>query len=154
MCKNSKWIWYHPDLIDCARELRKNSTKAEHLLWKRLKGRQLMGYRFHRQKPLLYYIVNFYCPELKLAIEVEGSIHEREDVAYRDTIRIQELGDYGIKILQFSNYEVFTDIKKVIWEVEDWIEQNIDSLGVSKDTPPATQYSVASPSCQSGRSTD
>ena len=119
MCKNNNWIWYHPDLIDCARDLRKNPTKAEHLLWQRLKG-----YRFHRQKPLLYYIVDFYCPKLKLAIEVEGSIHEREDVAYRDTIRLDELGDFGIEILQFSNYEVFTDIRKVIWEVEEWIEQN------------------------------
>ncbi len=72
--------------------------------------------------------MDFYCPKLKLAIEVEGSIHEREDVAYRDAIRLGELGDYGIEILQFSNYEVFTDIRKVIWEVEDWIEQNIDSL--------------------------
>ena len=87
-----------------------------------------MGYRFHRQKPLLYYIVDFYCPRLKLAIEVEGSIHEKEDVAHRDTIRLHELGDYGIKILQFSNYEVFTDSRKVIWEVEDWIERNIESL--------------------------
>ena len=128
MCKNNNWIWYHPDLIGCARELRKNPTKAEHLLWQRLKGRQLKGCRFHRQKPLLYYIVDFYCPKLKLALEVEGSIHEREDVAYRDPIRLGELEDYGIKILQFSNYEVFTDIRKVIWEVEEWIEQNIDSL--------------------------
>jgi len=72
--------------------------------------------------------VDFYCPKLKLAIEVEGSIHERENVAYRDAIRLGELEDCGIKILQFSNYEVFTDIRKVIWEVEDWIERNIESL--------------------------
>jgi very-short-patch-repair endonuclease len=124
MCKNNNWIWYYPDLTYCAIELRKNPTKAEHMLWQRLKGRQMKGYRFNRQKPLLHYIVDFYCSKLKLAIEVEGSIHEREDVAYRDAIRLGELGEYGIKVLQFSNYEVFRDIRKVIWDIEDWIEKN------------------------------
>ena len=100
MCKNNNWIWYHPDLTGCARELRKNPTKAEHLLWQRLKRGQMRGYHFHRQKPLLYYIVDFYCPKLKLAIEIEGPVHEREEVAYKDAIRLDELRDYDPAIFK------------------------------------------------------
>ena len=66
MCKNNNWIWYHPDLIGCAIELRKGPTKAEHLFWQRIKGRQLMGYRFHRQKPLLLLHCGFLLSETKI----------------------------------------------------------------------------------------
>ena len=77
-----KIIPYDPKLKQLARELRNKSTLAEVLLWKHLKGKQIQGYDFHRQKPLDQYIVDFFCSELMLAIEIDGDSHdykERED---------------------------------------------------------------------------
>ena len=129
MCNKNNRIWYHPDLVGCAREFRNNPTSAEYALWQSLKGKKVKGYDFHRQKPLLYYIVDFYCSKLKLAIEVDGSIHLREDRIFHDTLRSDELSDYGVKILRFSNDEVLTNMKKVIMEIEEWIEQRNPTFG-------------------------
>lgn len=87
MPKQRRIIWYHPNLKEQARDLRNNSTEAESILWKRLKGKQIKGYDFHRQKPLLYYIVDFYCHELNLIIELDGKIHLNEDNKIRDLVR-------------------------------------------------------------------
>jgi len=69
-------IPYNPKLKERARELRKKMTLAETLLWKRLKGKQLCGYDFDRQRPIGRRIVDFYCKELKLAVDVDGSVHD------------------------------------------------------------------------------
>ena len=137
MCNTKNRIWYHPDLIGYARELRNNPNKAEYILWQSLKGKQVKAYDFHRQKPLLFYIVDFYCPKLKLAIEVDGSIHIKEDRIIHDIIRSDELSDYGVKILRFSNEEVLSDVKKVIEEIKEWISnKDVPPTGFEKDTPP------------------
>ncbi|TYC01378.1 MAG: endonuclease domain-containing protein [Kosmotoga sp.] len=69
------YLPYNPKLKELARELRKNSTLAEVLLWNELKKKKLKGYRFIRQKPIGNYIVDFFCKELFLAIEIDGSTH-------------------------------------------------------------------------------
>src|SRR5439155_11488239 len=69
-------IHYRTDLTELARELRRNMTLAEVLLWKQLKGKQLCGYDFDRQKPLGRRIVDFYSKELALAVDVDGSVHD------------------------------------------------------------------------------
>lgn len=79
-----KIIPYKPELKDLARELRNCSTKAEIKLWVQLKGKQMLGYDFHRQKLLLNYITDFYCPELNLVIEIDGYSHEFEETQIRD----------------------------------------------------------------------
>ena len=71
----NKIIPYNPKLKEFARQLRKNSTLSEVLLWEKLKQRS-MGVQFHRQVPLLEYIVDFYCHELQLAIEIDGVSHD------------------------------------------------------------------------------
>jgi very-short-patch-repair endonuclease len=68
-------IYYKPQLKEISRKLRNNSTKAEIKLWSHLKGKQLMGYDFHRQKPIDNYIVDFFCSRLNLAIEIDGYTH-------------------------------------------------------------------------------
>ena len=68
--------WYRPELVERARELRKNLTPAETLLWKNLKGKKINGFDFDRQKPIDRFIVDFYCKILKLAIEVDGQSHD------------------------------------------------------------------------------
>ena len=70
-----KIIPYNPALKEKARELRNNSTTSEIKLWKFLKGKQMCGYDFHRQKPLDNYIVDFFCDELMLAVEIDGLSH-------------------------------------------------------------------------------
>ncbi len=82
--KKRKIIPYNPNLKELARKLRNNSTKAEIILWLKLKGKQMYGYDFHRQKPLDNYIADFFCHELMLAIEVDGYSHELLDVYYKD----------------------------------------------------------------------
>lgn len=82
-------IPYDQYLKALAKQLRNSSTLGEILLWKCLRHRKVKGYKFMRQKPLLHYIVNFYCPELKLAIEVDGGVHE--DIDIYDNKRQKEL---------------------------------------------------------------
>ncbi len=84
---------YNPKLKEKARHLRNNSTKAEIRLWLYLKGRQMMGYDFHRQKPIDNFIVDFFCRELMLAIELDGYTHTFEEVADRDEKKEQRLKD-------------------------------------------------------------
>ncbi|MBT0813133.1 DUF559 domain-containing protein [Litoribacter ruber] len=82
---------YHPKLKALARELRKNSTLSEVLLWILIKNKAL-GVEFHRQVPIDNFIVDFYCHELMLAIEIDGNTHEYEEVAVNDTRRQRHSG--------------------------------------------------------------
>ena len=82
-----------------AEELRKFCTGEEELLWGYLCGNKL-GVRFRRQHPLLFYIADFYCHRIKLAIEIDGSIHKKEDVKISDAKRQSEIENLGISVLQ------------------------------------------------------
>jgi very-short-patch-repair endonuclease len=84
-------ILYNPELKELARNLRNNSTKAEIKLWRYLKGTQLMGYNFHRQKPVDNYIADFFCNTLMLAIELDGYSHSFEEVFEKDKKKEQQL---------------------------------------------------------------
>jgi very-short-patch-repair endonuclease len=78
-----RWIHYNPRLKETARMLRKNMTLGEILLWKELKGKKLLGYDFHRQKPIDDYVFDFYCPMLKLIVEIDGDSHDGKEEADR-----------------------------------------------------------------------
>ena len=112
-------IPYRPDLTARAHELRGKMTLAEVLLWKQLKGKQICGYDFDRQKPLGRRIVDFYSKELALAVDVDGSVHDhtREE----DEQRHKEIEALGVKHLRFWNYDVKNDIGSVLKQIEDWI---------------------------------
>ncbi len=117
----NKIIPYNPKLKLLARELRKNSTLPEVLLWQNIKQRGY-GVQFHRQVPMLDYIVDFYCHEIGLAIEIDGSSHE-QSYAY-DVKRQQALEGYGVTFLRFSN----EDVKKNMFSVLLVIEETINKL--------------------------
>ena len=117
-----KPIPYHPRLKQLARQLRKNSTLSEVLLWKYLNGKQMLGYDFHRQKPLDNYIVDFFCPELMLALEIDGSSHEMEGAYEKDQQRQQRLESLGVSFLRFDDLTVKQDIRRVLGVIEYWIE--------------------------------
>ena len=122
MARN-KIIPYRRDLRLRSRRLRNESTYSEILLWQEIKNRQL-GFQFHRQVPLLNYIVDFYCHELQLAIEVDGAIHDSTEATIYDAKRQARLEAWGVKFLRFDDARIKGDIKKVIIEIRGWIEGN------------------------------
>jgi len=119
--KKRKIIPYNPKLKELARNLRNNSTKAEIILWLKLKNSQFYGYDFHRQKPLDNYIVDFYCSELSLAIEIDGYSHELIAVYIKDIKKEKRLNELGIKILRFTDTQVLKDMENVIRALEFYI---------------------------------
>ena len=103
-----------------ARNLRQRMTDAERLLWSRLRGRQLDGFRFRKQHPVERFVLDFYCPAAKLAIEVDGGQHNEPSGQARDAERTQRLEDAGIRVLRFWNHEVLCNpdvVMHVIWAV-------------------------------------
>lgn len=86
-----------------ARLLRNNMTEAEKILWDKLKDRKIFKTRFRRQHPISIFIVDFYCHELKLVIEIDGGIHLNNEVAEHDEGREYDIEKFGIKILRFTN---------------------------------------------------
>ena len=119
--KKRKIIPYNPKLKELARNLRNNSTKAEIILWLKLKNSQFYGYDFHRQKPLDNYIVDFYCSELSLAIEIDGYSHELIAVHIKDIKKEKRLNEVGVKILRFTDSQVLKDMENVIRALEFYI---------------------------------
>jgi very-short-patch-repair endonuclease len=114
-------IYYNPALIPLARQLRNNSTLSEILLWKHLKNGQLRCYDFHRQKPIDQYIVDFFCPQLLLIIEIDGSSHDNKQEV--DAIRQTRLESLGLSFLRFDDREVKRNMTSVIKAIEEWIER-------------------------------
>lgn len=106
-------IPYDPRLRRRAKELRNNSTIGEVLLWKQIKGRNL-GVEFHRQVPISYFIVDFYCHELQLAIEVDGSIHNTPHQIARDIERQYRLEQLGVRFIRIDDTDVKKNVKAVI----------------------------------------
>jgi len=115
-------IHYNKNLKPLASRLRNESTKSEIRLWKYLKGKQL-GYRFIRQKPIGDYIVDFYCKELCLAIELDGISHHIEDTIEKDEQKEAFLRSIRIELLRFEDAEVLGQIDNVIAAIIDYIEQ-------------------------------
>ena len=105
MTGQRKILYYRPELKKRARKLRKNMTLAEVLLWKRLKGKQVMGYDFDRQRPIDKYIVDFYCKDLRLAIEIDGRSHdhkERADQRRQSALEMWAFISYGFGTARLS----------------------------------------------------
>lgn len=104
-----------PDIFEKAIDLRRSMTNAEKMLWQKLKNRQLDGYKFRRQHPIHIFIVDFYCHQLRLAIEIDGKIHE-EKKEY-DEGRTAELERYGITVIRFTNEQVENNISEVVHQI-------------------------------------
>lgn len=116
-----KIIPYNPKLAQLAKKLRNESTETEIYLWLKLKGKQMYGYDFHRQKPIDNYILDFFCHELLLGIEVDGYSHEILEVYNKDIVKEKRMNELGITILRFSDFEVLRDMENVIRAIEFYI---------------------------------
>jgi len=101
-------------LLTNARNLRQSATDAEQLLWKLLRGRQVNNAKFRRQHPVGKYILDFYCHDLKLAIELDGSQHSEADYKQKDTQRTSWLNQQGIRVIRFWNNQVLQETEAVM----------------------------------------
>lgn len=125
-------ILYNPKLKEIARKLRQNMTFSEVKLWNELKNGQLLGYDFDRQRPIGNYIVDFFCKDLQLAIEVDGITHLDEKVIEKDEIRQEELESKGICFLRFDALLVVDKVEVAVREIREWIEAYEKQYGASE----------------------
>ncbi|MCY7311960.1 MAG: DUF559 domain-containing protein [Chitinophagaceae bacterium] len=129
---NRKIIPYNPKLKELAKQLRQNMTFSEVKLWNELKNGQLMGYDFDRQRPIGNYIVDFFCKDLQLAIEVDGITHLDEKVIEKDFIRQEDIESYGVNFLRFDALLVVNKVEAAVREIRDWIIEFEKKNGVSE----------------------
>ena len=123
----------YPPILQAARELRQPQTPAEQKLWSRLRDRQLDGLKFRRQHPIGKFIIDFYCAEAKLCIEIDGDSHA-EQVEY-DQARTAYLNELGYTIMRFTNREVFGQLEAVAQAIADECQRLI----ANDDSPSPTR---------------
>ena len=116
-----KFNFYNKENKTFAKQLRKNSTLSEIILWTNvLKSRQLKGYPFRRQRPIDKYIADFFCKDLKLIIELDGETHLFKTVP--DRAREFKLKSLSYHIIRFKDQEVYEELEKVKKKLEKWVE--------------------------------
>ncbi len=106
----------HPAILKRAREMRQPQTAAESILWQHLRNRNL-EYKFRRQHPIERFIIDFYCAELKLCIEIDGDSHMGKEQQEYDAVRTEYLESLGYKMIRFTNDDVRLDINAVAQEI-------------------------------------
>ncbi len=111
-----------PELLKLAGDLRFCMTKSERLLWAQLRNRKLLGFKFRRQHPFNEIILDFFCYDERLSIEVDGTIHNDSYQKERDGERTFILKKFGITELRFSNWEVENQIEKVLDKIKVYLE--------------------------------
>ena len=115
-----------PRLLHFSHELRANATDAESPLWKLLRNRQLEGRKFRRQHPVAGFILDFYCPEARVGIELDGGGHTENQQAEYDTLRTQVLASEGIQVLRFWNNQVMVETEAVIQEIWEAVHARVE----------------------------
>ena len=108
---------YNPNLKDYSQKLRREMTESERKIWFKIRKRQIKGFLFFRQKPIGNHIVDFYCPKANLVIELDGGQHYSEDSKAKDDQRDEYLRKMGLRVLRFSDREVFQDSIAVIEKI-------------------------------------
>lgn len=111
-----------PALLQAARRLRREMTDAEKLLWQYLRRKKLDGHRFRRQHPLGCYILDFYCPAAKLAVELDGEQHYSEEGQAKDEERTAWLREQGVRVLRFRNHEILERVENAVSVIQDKIQ--------------------------------
>ncbi|MGR0304965.1 endonuclease domain-containing protein [Acinetobacter beijerinckii] len=119
---------YNKNLKPPARDLRSNMTDAEQLLWNRIRCKQILGLQVYRQKPILNFIVDFYCPKANLVIECDGGQHYTEQGIQADLNRDYALNELGLLTLRFSNHQVLTEIDAVVEHIYCVVEQRLELI--------------------------
>ncbi len=107
------------EIFQAGRKLRKNMTLAEKILWRELRGKKLKSLRFRRQHPIGSFVVDFYCHEKKLVIELDGEVHDSNEAKQRDQSRTDALENFGLKVIRFRNEEVIDELEKVLRKIQN-----------------------------------
>ena len=123
-------------LLEAARSLRKNLTDAEQLLWFCVRRKQLGGFRFRRQHPFEQYVLDFFCYEARLAVELDGGQHNDPNIHSRDRERTAFLNNHGIQVVRFWNNEVFSNLEGVLQTIYDLLQQTAQREERSEAPPP------------------
>lgn len=126
------FLSYNRFLKEFSRELRSHSTLSEILLWQKLRASQFRGYAFNRQKPLGNYIVDFYCKQLNLVIEIDGSSHFDHLSVVEDQERQRILEEMGLIFLRFTDLEVKKSMPWVLSEINRFIDEFEDTNGLER----------------------
>ena len=113
---------YNPELVARARKLRKNMTVAEKKLW--YEYLRTFPHRVHRQRPINHYIVDFYCPKLKLVIEVDGESHFTPEAQEYDRKRTEILQGYGLKVVRFTNQQIMNNFEGVCSIIQKYLPKS------------------------------
>jgi very-short-patch-repair endonuclease len=116
-----------PYVIDLAQKLRQRETRAERLLWEHLRHAKLEGFKFRRQHPMGRFILDFYCVESKLAIELDGKYHEQEEIQRYDAFRQRMIEQEHIVFLRFDNEEVIDNIETVLSKILSMLHERADN---------------------------
>ena len=122
-----------PELLQVARQLRRDKTPAERHLWSRLQNKQLNGLRFRFQHPVEAFVLDFYCPASRLVVEVDGGIHDDPDVAAHDAERNAYLTVRGCVVLRFRNAEVLYETERVLAEIAATAASRLQSPDVQRE---------------------
>jgi len=112
-----KFLRNDPTLKQRRRELRRNQTEAEKTLWAHLRNKQFYGMKFFRQYSIGPYILDFYCPTMKLAVELDGGQHNLCESKEYEAVRSEYLKAQGVEVLRFWNHEVLLDMESVLSEL-------------------------------------
>jgi very-short-patch-repair endonuclease len=134
-----------PNILQNARELRARLTDAEQLLWHVLRNRSFCGYKFRRQHPVGRYILDFYCHEQMLAVELDGGGHGAEEQAHYDSERTKELEGAGLSVLRFWNNQVLTETESVLLTLFAALTESPSPGALRHPLPEGEGLSIASP---------
>ncbi len=116
-----------PDpILGFAREMRRNPTEVESLLWENLRNRKQGGLKFRRQQPMEGFILDFYCHEARLGVEVDGPDHDKTEQKKYDELRTLYLNEFGIEIIRFSNEEVIKSMKSVLGKIRKTAKRRVE----------------------------
>ena len=127
-------VFNQKENLDRRRQLRNGASEAERLLWQKLKGKQLNGCKFRRQVGIGSYILDFYCPALKLAIELDGPSHDDPGAQEYDAIRQRVIEAFNIRFLRFTNADVYNHLEGVLVSISSVIEELIASTPHQEET--------------------
>lgn len=133
-------VKYNSGLKIHARALRQRMTDAEQTLWSKLRRKQIYGVQFYRQKPLGCYIVDFYAPGAKLAIELDGSQHFEQEHAQRDAVRDSYLQGLHLRVLRFNNLQVLHELEAVQDEIARVVNERVNPDRNKKTNPPQPPF--------------
>lgn len=128
-----KFLRNDPTLKQRRRELRRNQTEAEKILWAQLRNKQFYGMKFFRQYSIGPYILDFYCSTMKLSVELDGGQHNQCENNEYDLARSEYLKAQGIDVIRFWNHEVLLDIQTVLAEL---------ALKVTSPYPPLSPLKI------------